>query len=388
MWRLWNTLLFLLIALPVSWRAFAAEPTAVKSLNWAGDMRYRFVQLRESVDEPRIYQQIRVRLGFKAEVQNDLTAVLRLATATSAISNNQTLGDSREPGMPRRSFGLDLAYGEWRFLESGRLSLGRITNPFFSPGRTQMVFDQDLVFEGAAVGWQPTWADSSAFLNAGGFIISENYSAPNDVVDTGLVGIDLGYSFKTSDFGRWTLHAARFHYLNIAERPVVSIEKDARVDAYSYPFDRVRGNTVFPNDPLAAPADRRYFYRYNFVQSNFGIEWKQKFDAVDVTGYGDWISNEQAGALGQAYEVGVIVRHGRAQLLIAQSVKKSDSIVGAFTDSDFNGGGTDNRGYKINLSYQLSDSSSIGFSDYHATRGIDSVSRDYAAQHLDFSLQF
>lgn len=350
-------------------------------------MRFRFVNLRESIDDPRLYQQIRARLGFRAEVQDDLTAVFRLATATSAISNNQTLGDAKEPGMPRRSFGVDLAYGEWKFLESGRVQMGRTINPFFAPGRTQLVFDTDLTFEGVSFAWQPKWSDSSAFFNFGGFVISENYAAPNDVVDTGLIGFNLGYTLKTVT-GQWTAHIARYHYLNIQDRPVTSIEKDVKTDSYSYPYDRVRGNTVYPNDPLAAPADRKYYYAYDFVQTELGLEWKMKVDGFDLTAYGDFAANERAGPNGEAFECGASVRYGRLQVLVAKGTKRSDSVVGAFTDSDFNGGGTDNRGTKYNVSYQLSDASAVALTDFEASRGIDSVARDYYARHLDFSLQF
>jgi hypothetical protein len=350
-------------------------------------MRFRFVQLRESIDDPRLYQQIRARLGFRADVQEDLTAIFRLATATSAISNNQTLGDAKEPGMPRRSFGVDLAYGDWKFLESGRVQLGRTVNPFIAPGKTQLVFDSDLNFEGASFGWLPKWSDSSAFANVGAFIISENYAAPSDIVDTGLVGVDVGYSLK-SILGQWTWRAARYHYLNIQDRPVTSLEKDAKVDSYSYPFDRVRGNTVYPNDPLAAPADRKYYYSYDFVQTEFGLEWKMKVDEFDLMAYGDFVANERAGANGEAFQYGLSLRYGRLQLLFEAGTKRSDSVVGAFTDSDLNGGGTDNRGTKYNISYRLSDASAVALSLYEATRGIDSVARDYYARHLDFSLQF
>ncbi|CAN5716528.1 hypothetical protein BH10BDE1_BH10BDE1_03770 [soil metagenome] len=368
-------------------QATGATDLKIGPINWNGDMRFRFVQLRESVDDPRLYQQIRARLGFRADVQDDLTAVFRLATATSAISNNQTLGDAKEPGMPRRSFGVDLAYGDWKFLESGRLLMGRLANPFYAPGRTQLVFDSDLTFEGVSAGWQPKWTDSNAFLNLGAFIISENYATTGDVVDTGLVAVDLGYSLKT-EFGQWTAHVARYHYLNIQNRPVTSIEKDAKTDAYSYPNDRVRGNTVYPNDPLAAPADRKYYYSYDFVQTEVGIEWKMETGAFDILAYGDFVANERAGANGEAHEYGLSLKYGRVQLLIAKGTKRSDSVIGGFTDSDFNGGGTDNRGTKYSVSYALSDFSSMAFTDYEATRGIDSVARDYYARHLDFSLQF
>lgn len=363
----------------INFSATTVHAAEAPVLQWSGDMRYRFVNLREATDDPRLYQQLRARLGLKAEVQDDLTAILRLATATSAISNNQTLGDATAAGMPRRSFGLDLAYGEWRFADSAKLTMGRVANPFFAPARTQLVFDHDLNFEGASASFQPKWSDSSAFATLAAFIISENYTAPRDSVDTGLLALELGYSLKAA--GTWTAHFARFQYTNVANQSMSRFESAAAVDKYSTPFPRYRGNTVYASGTT-------YNMAYDFAQTEAGIEWKMKDQALELTAYIDWIANELAGSLGGAYEGGFAVHYGRFQALVAYAEKKSDSVVAAFTDSDFSGGGTDNRGTKVSLSYQLSDRSNVVFTDYRATRGIDSVQRDFMAQQLDLSLNF
>ncbi len=342
-------------------------------------MRYRGVQLRESTDDSRLYQQIRARLGLKADVQDDLTAVLRLATATSAISNNQTLGDQTQPGMPRRSFGVDLAYGDWRYADSAKLTMGRVPNPFFQPAKTQLVFDHDLSFEGMSTTYAPKWADSSAFATLGAFVISENYVAPRDQVDTGLIGLNLGYSFEAA--GKWTVHASRFQYLNVGSQPITRFESAAGADSYSKPFDRYRGNSVFAKGTT-------YNFSYEFAQTEAGLEWKCKVQALELTVYLDYILNDFSGQQGEAYEGGVITKFGRFQALLAYASKKSDSVIGAFTDSDFNGGGADNRGTKISLSYALSERTAVVLTDYRATRGIDSTNRDFNAQQLDFTLQF
>ena len=63
-------------------------------------------------------------------------------------------------------------------------------------------------------------------------------------------------------------------------------------------------------------------------------------------------------------------------------------MIGAFSDSDFNGGGTDNRGFKLSFTYELSSHSNVVLTHYQAQRGINSTERDYKAQQLDFSLMF
>src|SRR5258708_1626416 len=88
-----------------------ADPVLAPRIDWSGDIRYRLAKGHEDIDENRSYQQLRVRLGLRAEVNDDVHAVIRLATAnaqSSAINSNQTLGESTDPGMPRRGFGIDL----------------------------------------------------------------------------------------------------------------------------------------------------------------------------------------------------------------------------------------------------------------------------------------
>lgn len=362
-------------------RAFVSD-----DLKWNGDMRLRSIHLRESTDDSRYYEQLRARLGLRAKVQDDLDAVLQLSTAASAISGNQTLGDSSSPGMARRTFGIDLAYADWKAIDNGRLIVGRTANPFFAPGKTQLVFDVDLAFEGVSFTYNPKWSQSSAFATVSANIISENYSAPRDIADTALVALELGYGFQLG--GQWTLHAARFNYSNVADQLISRFESGAGIDRYSSPFERYRGNSVYATNPSAPVASRTYNMASNFTQTEAGFEWKMKQDPLELTGYVDWIANELAGVSGEAWEAGFNTRYGRFSALIAYAMKKSDSMIGAFTDSDTNGGGTDNRGTKVSLAYQLSDRTNVVLTDYRGTRGMDSTPRDFNAQLLDFSMQF
>lgn len=359
---------------------------SIRGLEWSGDLRYRMAQSKESIDDERPYQQLRARLGLKADVNQDTRAILRLATGTSAISTNQTLGDAKDPGMSRRSFGIDLAYIDMGWMTGFRTWLGRTANPFWSPGKSQIMFDSDLAFEGVALKWDRPVESVNAFVNIGGFMISENYSAPGDVVDTALVGGDLGAKFDF--YGSWTAHLGSYHYLNIQGRPITSVDKDAKIDAYSYPYDRYRGNTVFPNDPLLPAESRKYFFQNPFVLHEIGLEWKKKFEPIEITLFYDRVQNDQVSNFNTADEYGLSLKWRRFNLGYAQSKKESDSVVASFTDSDMNGGGTDNKGSRWNVGYQMSANAQVAITEYKATRGLDSVARDYAATQLDLLVSF
>jgi hypothetical protein len=328
-----------------------------------------------------------VRLGVRAEVNESANVTIRLATASSAISTNQTLGDPADPGMARRGFGLDLAYLDWIFLRHGKILGGRTANPFWSPAKNQLVFDSDLSFEGVAAKWEPKWSSSGAFINLGAFIISENYSGKEDVVDSGLVGGQAGYSRKAGDL-TWTVHFATYHYLNIQNRPITSLDKDAKIDPYSYPFDRYRGNTAYVNDPLLPANERRYFFQNQYVLIEAGTEVKQKWREFEFLTFFNYVCNDRVSRQNIGKEYGLTTKWRKFSISAAGIAKASDSVVAAFSDSDSNGGGTDNSGTRYQLSAQLSQNAQVALTRYKAKRGLDSIKRDFDSTHIDFIASF
>lgn len=352
---------------------------------WAGDLRYRVAKSKENIDEERHFQQLRARLGAKVKINNDLNAQIRLATGTTATSTNQTLGDSKDPGMPRRNFGLDLAFLDWRFFPDSNVWLGRTPNPFWAPGKNQMVFDSDLSFEGLALKADWTHPYAKLFFNLGSSMISENYdsTARQDVVDTGIAGAQIGVTAKT-DWGDGTVHYAHFEYINIQDKNIKTIDINAKTDVYSNPYDRFKGNTVYRPDPLV----QEYYYKNKYILKVVGMEWKWTISDLELLLFSDHVENYEASRVNTATESGVGLRWGRSQLFWSEVDKEAESVVGAFSDSDMNGGGSDNQGQKMSYTYQFSGNSQISFTQFQARRGVDSVPRDYSSSQLDFLVWF
>lgn len=356
-------------------------------MQWFGDLRYRMAKKQQAEDDTRNYQQIRARLGVDAEVNDNVRAGLRLATGTSPLSTNQALGDAADPGMPRRYFGIDQAYLNWNYLEGGNLWAGRTPNPFWTPGKSQTIFDSDLSFEGLAIKYQlqPKSSRLSGFLNIGGFIISENYVAPEDLVDVGILGGDLGFVFK-SDSWTWTTHGGNYYFLNIQDKEVNTANQSAAIDPYSYPFDRYSGNTVYPNDPNLPKAQRKYYFANQYILLEAGTEWKQKLGAFELTGFIEWIHNDKTGDEAQEYGLGVKWKWlGVGYAFINKS---SDSLVGAFTDDDAGGGGTDYRSTRLTADAQVTKNVAFDVAVYGATRGVSTVPRKYSATYINALLKF
>ncbi len=353
---------------------------------WSGDLRYRANRTKEAEDQVRPFQQLRARLGFTADVNEQVQGVIRLATGTSSISTNQTLGDSKDPGMQRRSFGVDLAYVDMNVLPDGTIWIGRTVNPFWSPAKSQIIYDSDLAFEGVALKWSLPAEKILPFANVGAFMISENYAASADAVDQGLVGAQIGTIVKA--FGTWTLHAGTHQYINIRNMPIKAFDKDAKTDVYSYPYDRYKGNSVYPNDPLLPADSRKYFFQHGYVLYEFGFEGKLPLGQFDLSVFYDEVRNDQTSQENTAREYGIGLKYDNWQLGWAESAKGANSLVGAFTDSDMNGGGTDNKGSKASLTNQLMKNVQVGATFYRAKRGVKSVERQYSSTLLDLIVSF
>jgi hypothetical protein len=358
-------------------------------IEWSGDLRYRIARAKEDIDDPRLRQQLRARLGVRADVNESTAAVIRLATATSAISANQDLGDASEPGMARRPFGLDYAYIDWKVPGGGKIWLGRTANPFFQPGKAQTLWDADLAFEGLAIKWELNSGSVTSFVNLGGFIVSENYTAPEDNVDTGIAGGDLGVVVKWPSDIAWTSHFGSYHFLNVKNHLISRVEKDAKIDVYSNnPNERFRGNTVYVNDPLLTADQRKYFFAYEFVILEFGTELKQKLGPFEYMVFAEALRNDKGGKYNNALEYGLSGRWSFLTLSFSHSRKERDSVLGSFTDSDMNGGGSDTEGFRVGVGFQIGKNAAIQVNQFKAERGIDSVKRKFEMTHLDFSAGF
>ena len=340
--------------------------------DWAGDLRFRARNLKDGTADARIQEQIRARLAYSADIEPDLSATLRLATGVTAISANQTLGADNSPGMQRRSFGLDQAYFDYHPAASTKLWLGKTPNPFYSPTNDQLLFDADIDFEGFAAKCTHDIEDFGFFAAADASLISENYAAGIEIPDSGLLGGQVGASWKslglTGSIGAYT-------YFGVEGRPTTSIAPTTNLNPTP---GRFGGNSL--NGTNLASGFQIY---------EASLSLKHTWDALQFEIYYDALQNT-VGRLGQsAYEAGVVLKHGPWSAGYALVFKEADSTVGAFADSDSNGGGTDNNGSRANISYQISKVVTASLTDFRAKRNISTAApSDFGDTMLDFAAKF
>ena len=173
------------------WGDVNAVPEWLDRLKWEGDIRLRyqgdlfadgnapetsFQAIGQNVSntlEDRHRERVRLRLGLNANVAGGVDAGIRITTGNTSdpVSTNQTLGNYDN----KYSLVLDRAFLKLRPIDDLTLWGGRIPNPFFS---TDLVWDDDLNFEGAAVSYAPGATGAAARVQA--FRHRRRVPAPGD----------------------------------------------------------------------------------------------------------------------------------------------------------------------------------------------------------------
>lgn len=378
------------------WGDVNAVPEWLDRLKWEGDIRLRyqgdlfadsnapetvFQAIGQDVGntlEDRHRERVRLRLGLNANVAPGVDAGVRITTGNTAdpVSTNQTLGTYDN----KYSLVLDRAFLRLRPIDDLALWGGRMPNPFFS---TDLVWDDDINFEGGAVSYAPGALDPQRtfkpFVTAGVFPLQEiEEKAGVAVRDKWLYAAQTGLEWTPSTRARFKIGAGYYHYRNVAGVSNPTPTTTGLYDLSTPPF-RQKGNSLFvidsdannngtQNDPvyglasdyrianLTLVADFAEFYPVHIIGS---IDWARNlgFDRGEILARtAQDIEPETDG-----YQVKLTIGHPTFkyvddhewQAYIGYRYLERDAVLDAFTDSDFHLGGTNAKGFMIGGSYAL-----------------------------------
>jgi hypothetical protein len=323
---------------------------------------------------------IRARLGMLAKISDTWSGGLRLATgnATDRVSTNQTLGQD----FNKYTFLVDRAYIKFDPTEWLSVTGGRIPNPWFS---TDLVWDEDLNFEGVAATLKPTFANNTVkpFLTVGAFPIKEEN--PPSASGRWMYGVQGGTQWDINsdtrlkvglavyDYRNFEGHVERADSLDFGGKPVT-----ANYGQYEYGSNlRQKGNSLFATNALGDTGSVAYWglaSKFRPINLTASLDLAN-FDPVHVVLTGDWVKNtafDRAEILrrtegrvnltdgsdhGYQYKLTVgmpQVKNSRDwQVSASYRYLGSDAVVDAFTDSDFGLGGTNLKGYILGAQYGL-----------------------------------
>lgn len=348
----------LLLAFLIPTPAAADEQSWAEDLEFSGDFRLRY----ESIDADGLNEQsrgrYRLRLNAGFDLYDDLRFVMSLATAAdNPVSRNVTFG-----GNPTAdSFGVDLAYIEWRPRPGLEVLAGKMKNPMFLPGKDQLIYDNDLNPGGVAVRFSP----GRAFLAAGAFLVRERAQSDDTFVYHGQAGFEweLGPTTLTTGAG----------YVAVTNT----------VGNTPFFFDLPAGNTV--------DAMNRYVFEYKNAEVFAGLDAVLAGRPLKL--FAHYTENLEVSRNDSAVALGLLL--GKAEAVgsweLGWTFKdlEADAVVGSFTESDFGGGGTGTDGHVLSGSYVLRDRLQLGATVFlNDSVGFADDVEDYRRVQLDLELSF
>lgn len=334
--------------------------------------------------EDRHRLRARMRLGLKAKVYDRLEAGARLVTGNQSdpVSTNQTLGNNEQKW--QTSF--DLAYLKYNSRDNSiQAAGGRFENPFYS---TDLVWDNDLTFEGVAATWWPLRSDAidedfrsfDPFVRAGVFPLQE---VDRSSQDKWLYGAQTGFEYDWSNQNKLTLALSYYVFDNIVGR-----KNEPGLTNYNYTALQSwqKGNVLYniytEADETTDSGKRLYAHAADYKVADVYLEYDfANFAPIHVILSGDYVKNigydkravnrrlfldpdtlafeYDAKTEGYQFKAAIgwpVISKARDwQLAFIYRYLERDAVLAEFTDSDFHGGGTDAKGYTLKFDYGLAN---------------------------------
>jgi hypothetical protein len=347
------------------------EPTNIDRQRW----RYRArLGLKAKLIDPRETNVGKAEVGFRLATGN----------ANDPVSTNQTLGDH----FNKDDIFFDRAYLKWSWTPTEQiwgdklpqvlLIGGRMANPFFS---TDLVWDSDVNFEGATLKLvSDTFEGNSwrTFFTAGAYPLDE-YEFRED--SKWLFGSQVGLEHKPFWGLNYKLAVAYYDFNGVKGDPITALPETGDIDFdWGQPSAVQGGNTLVNlNRVNIAPlTDPIYGLAADFRELNVtAMVDIDRFFPIHVILWADYVKNigsdkDEIRKIYSAsevpdyeldqtegYQVGLTLGYPKVreagQWSIAFSYKhlEANAVLDAFTDSDFNTGGTDAEGFGLKVEIGL-----------------------------------
>jgi hypothetical protein len=403
-------------ALREGWAGPGAVPGWVRAIKFDGDLRTRYefdnfdsanaaaVNVAETnrtraltllnTTEDRHRLRVRARFGLVATADQNWAAGVRLTTGntTDPLSSNQTLGNYNN----RYTAAFDRAYIRYHAGDELSAVIGRFGNPWFG---TDLVWANDLSFDGAAVQWTPRLGPGRGFLTLAAVPVQEVELSAHD---KWLFGAQLGAELPGNGVVRGRLGLAYYRYVNIVGK---ANEAGLSLNDTTAPAFVQKGNTFFniSSDsarPLLALASD---YRIVDLTGTLAIESlasKHLVLTADVArnvGYDRAAVALRAGRDVEPQTRAYLLRVAFGDLDVHQADEwqvffsykrvERDAVLDAFTDSDLRLGGTDAKGYVLGGSLGLGKNTAATLR-WLSADSVSGAPLSVDVLHLDLSVRF
>ncbi|HWT70316.1 MAG TPA: putative porin [Pseudomonas sp.] len=318
-----------------------------QKLAWAaktqfkGDVRFRQENVHNdgvSNNKDQDRQRIRARLGAYTEINPQVDTGIRIATGNNddPRSTNQSLDNYFD----KKQIWLDQGYVDYHpdAIKNLHIVGGKMPQQWVSMG--DVIWDSDISPEGLSLSYKyPLSGSTELFGSAGHYTLKDNVDGDGVQFkhDLRLYAGQLGARFAITDNLKMTLGGSVYAYDNDDDiTPVAGVIPGQLA---------INGNS--PNE--------QFKLYEGFGQLDIGGL------AVPLSLYGQYVNNKDASNdQDTAWLAGLKTKiYGFAVDYNYRDVQRN-SVVGAFTDSDFANGFTGSRGSKLKVSYELDKNFTLG----------------------------
>lgn len=377
----------------------AAMAAEVKPIPWSdkitikGDLRIREEYISQGDDskgkggfsENRL--RLRARIAAEARINNELKAVIGLSSGNDdPVSSNQTLGQE----FSRKAIRLELAYMEWTpsivsDLGAGAVTLdgGKMKNPFIMV--SELIWDPDVNPEGLAASYKmPDTEYLEAMANGGAMWYYERKSDPDTMLYTGQVGL----KFKPKKDYYILVAGSLYYFTNVRGNHAFDYNNEDKPTGASF-YGNSSENNGGNNTNMV------YAYEYHEVEGMAAIGFPLPLPAVLTNGkiYGDYVKNLDPDSNNAGYQFGLQLGELRdkGDIMVGYAYRKleKDATMGAMTDSDWWGGGTDGKGNQVKAGYQIFKNWSLNATYFFKNKKeMSKADVDYDRFQLDLTAKF
>jgi putative porin len=340
------------------------------SVRLDGDFRYRYEKIDVENTGGRTRNRIRARANIRADLVEDVEVGFGLATGgNDPVSTNQTIG----AGGSSKNAMLNLAYADWAAGDNLHLVAGKYKNPLLRVGKQALMWDSDWTPEGLAMTYRRDWL----FVNAIGTWFESDSNRANDHFSWGgQVGVQ-------GQIGGASLKGGVTYFSIKAQGESTTFGDPGDPDDYY-------GNTAVEASGLACGTtpDANCTFLYDYLLTEVFAEAAFNIGSWPTFVFVDYVKNKDAPVNNTAWTMGARIGQSKDRGQMGFSYyyadKGADSMLGLVTDSDFAGGGTNNKGHFVKFTLGMNKSWFIGATYFVNEIDVNSgIKRDYNRLQID-----
>lgn len=327
-----------------------------------GDLRLR----HEIVEKEGKADVNHERYRFRYSLNVDITDNILLETAISSgkgnpTSGNETFEDDRNiQDYFIEKLKIDIADVKYSF-DNSWIRVGKSAHHIYRPIKTQLIWDNDIRLEG----------------------INYGYKDDNQMIRAGINRVNREHGYHDGD----NINIFVVQYVNTQKLDNAKLNLGG---GYYY-YDGVKGNTIQSKNGFKQNSNDGAVYTedYGILEAFGELQFKDvmgmPLKTAVTLAYNTQASDDNFGYDISA-QLGSAKKPGEWQVGATYRDIEKDAVYGAHNDSDFSGGGTDNKGYYFKAKYAFSEN--VDVAGWWNWSKLTDANLDYHRTQLDVILKF